>query len=173
MTSKLDFCNSLLHEIPAKDVKKMQRVLNCLARVAGSIIGLSLFGEGKMSGSWMRLHNNQDDRHLLRNKQDGRCLLPNNQDVRHLLRNNLINLYLKSCRPAWKVRDRGFEPRSSIQVSKKPNVSSLLTRKYPIVWGLGPRGSELGIRPPGFEFRILCLEGSVILFNSVGSPSLA
>ena len=36
--------------------------------------------------------------------------------------------------PAWKVRDRGFEPRSGIQVSKKEIVSSLLTRKDSIVW---------------------------------------
>ena len=31
-----------------------------------------------------------------------------------------------------------------------------------------PRGSVLGLRPPGFEFRILCLEDSVI---SIISPS--
>ena len=31
--------------------------------------------------------------------------------------------------PAWKVGNRGFEPRSGIQVSMKQNVSSLLTRK--------------------------------------------
>ena len=31
-----------------------------------------------------------------------------------------------------------------------------------------PRGSVLGLRPPGLEFRILCLEDSVI---SVISPS--
>ena len=29
--------------------------------------------------------------------------------------------------PAWKVRDRGFKPRSGIQVSKKHHVSSPLT----------------------------------------------
>ena len=33
VTSKLDYCNSLLHEIPAKDLQKSQRVQNCLARV--------------------------------------------------------------------------------------------------------------------------------------------
>ena len=33
MTSKLDCCNSLLHEIQAKDLQKLQRVHNCLARV--------------------------------------------------------------------------------------------------------------------------------------------
>ena len=33
MTSKLDYCNSLLHTIPAKDLQKLQRVQNCLARV--------------------------------------------------------------------------------------------------------------------------------------------
>ena len=33
VTSRLDYCNSLLHEIPAKDLQKLQRVQNCLARV--------------------------------------------------------------------------------------------------------------------------------------------
>ena len=36
-----------------------------------------------------------------------------------------------------------------------------------------PRGSVLGLRPPGLEFRILCLEGSVTSFispSSGGSP---
>ena len=33
VTSKLDYCNSLLHRIPAKDLQKLQRVQNCLARV--------------------------------------------------------------------------------------------------------------------------------------------
>ena len=37
--------------------------------------------------------------------------------------------------PAWKFGDRGFEPRSGIQVSKKHNVSSPLTRKDSILWG--------------------------------------
>ena len=33
VTSKLDHCNSLLHEIPAKDLQKLQHVQNSLARV--------------------------------------------------------------------------------------------------------------------------------------------
>ena len=33
VTSKLDYCNSLLHEIQAKDLQELQRVLNCLAMV--------------------------------------------------------------------------------------------------------------------------------------------
>ena len=37
--------------------------------------------------------------------------------------------------PAWKVGDRGFEPRSGLQVSKKLNVSSPLTRKDSILCG--------------------------------------
>ena len=37
--------------------------------------------------------------------------------------------------PVWKVGDRGFEPQSSLQVSKRQNVSSLLTRKDAILWG--------------------------------------
>ena len=52
--------------------------------------------------------------------------------------------------PAWKVGDCRFEPRSSVQVSKKQNVSSLLTRKdYPLT-----RSSELGLRSPVLEFWI-------------------
>ena len=35
--------------------------------------------------------------------------------------------------PAWKVRDRGFEPHSGFQISKKQKVSSPLTRKYLIL----------------------------------------
>ena len=65
--------------------------------------------------------------------------------------------------PAWKVGDRGFEPHSGLQVSKKQNVSSPLTRKNSILWEpLWPIGSVL-------EFGIMCLEGSVI---SIISPSL-
>ena len=37
--------------------------------------------------------------------------------------------------PAWKVRDRGFEPHSGLQVSKKQYVSSPLPRDDSIVWG--------------------------------------
>ena len=36
--------------------------------------------------------------------------------------------------PAWKVGVCGFEPHSGLQVSKKQNVSSLLTHKDAIVW---------------------------------------
>ena len=35
---------------------------------------------------------------------------------------------------AWKVRDRGFEPHSVLQVSKKQNVSSPLTHDDSILW---------------------------------------
>ena len=37
--------------------------------------------------------------------------------------------------PAWKVGDRGFESNSDLHVSKKQNVSSLLTRKDSKLWG--------------------------------------
>ena len=37
--------------------------------------------------------------------------------------------------PAGKVGDRGFEPHSGLQISKKQNVSSPLTRKDSILWG--------------------------------------
>ena len=33
VSSKLDYCNSLLYNIPEKDIAKLQRVQNCLARV--------------------------------------------------------------------------------------------------------------------------------------------
>ena len=36
--------------------------------------------------------------------------------------------------PAWKVEDRGLEPHSNLQISKKQNVSSPLTRKNSILW---------------------------------------
>ena len=63
---------------------------------------------------------------------------------------------------------------SDIQVSKKENASSSFTVKIQYcqepTW---PRGSVLGLRPPGHEFRILCLEDSIIAFisqSSLGSP---
>ena len=37
VTSKLDYCNSLLHVIPAKDLQKLQRVENCFARVVTKV----------------------------------------------------------------------------------------------------------------------------------------
>ena len=37
--------------------------------------------------------------------------------------------------PAWKVRDREFQPHTGFQVSKKLNVSFPLTRKDSILWG--------------------------------------
>ena len=37
--------------------------------------------------------------------------------------------------PAWKAGDRGFDPHSGLQVSKKQNVSSPLIRKDSILWG--------------------------------------
>ena len=40
-SSKLDYCNSLLHEIPAKDLQKLQRVQNCLARVVTEALRFS------------------------------------------------------------------------------------------------------------------------------------
>ena len=36
---------------------------------------------------------------------------------------------------AWKVGDRGFETHSGLQVSKKQNLFSPLTRKKIILWG--------------------------------------
>ena len=61
--------------------------------------------------------------------------------------------------PAWKIGDRGFEPHSGLQVSKKQKVFSPLTQT---AWGGG-----------GVVFPILCQEGSLISFISRfsgGSP---
>ena len=33
VSSRLDYCNSLLHNVAIKDITKLQRVQNCLARV--------------------------------------------------------------------------------------------------------------------------------------------
>ena len=55
---------------------------------------------------------------------------------------------------------------------KKLTVSSTFTRED-LILPLGPRGSVLGLRPPGFEFRILRFKGSFSLFispSSGGSP---
>ena len=41
VTSKLDYCNSLLHEIPAKDLQQLQRVQNCLARIVTKALHFS------------------------------------------------------------------------------------------------------------------------------------
>ena len=91
--------------------------------------------------------------------------------ITHLCRGPVAMLKL----PAWKVVDRRFEPHSGLQVSIKQNVSSPLTRKDFLYCGESqwPRGSVLGLRPPGSEFRILSLGGSVISFISPftgGSP---
>ena len=53
--------------------------------------------------------------------------------------------------PTWKIGYREFDPRSGVQVSKKQNVSSLLTRKYLFLWGasLTESNSERVLRPPG------------------------
>ena len=74
--------------------------------------------------------------------------------------------------PAWKVGDRGFVPRSGIQVSKKDMFipRSLVNTQFS---GDPPlsRDSELGFRPPGLGFSILCLEDSGISFISPSSRS--
>ena len=64
--------------------------------------------------------------------------------------------------------DRGFEPNSG--VSNKRNVSSplivLIQYGGELPW---PRGSVLGLKSLGLEFRIMSLEGSVISFISPSS----
>ena len=41
VSSKLDYCNSLFHNMPEKDITRLQRVRNCLARVVTSAPRLS------------------------------------------------------------------------------------------------------------------------------------
>ena len=53
--------------------------------------------------------------------------------------------------------------------SKKRNVFSLLTRKDSILWRASVRRSELGLSPPGLDFRIVCSEGSAI--SLISPPS--
>ena len=71
---------------------------------------------------------------------------------------------------AWKIEDRRFVPRSGIQVSKK---QKLLPRSFVAIQYCGEplylRGSVLDLRPPGLEFRIICLEVSDISFISPSS----
>ena len=70
--------------------------------------------------------------------------------------------------PMLHSRSRRFE--------RSKNVSSPSIRKTQCCGGPPwPRGSVLGLRPPGFEYRILCLESSVISLispSSGGSPCL-
>ena len=55
--------------------------------------------------------------------------------------------------PAWKVKDRGFEPRSGTKVSEKQNVSFSLTRKkFNIVGSL--RDREVRSRPQTARVQI-------------------
>ena len=69
---------------------------------------------------------------------------------------------------AFHTRVRGLVPGSG-GLKETKNVSSPSTCESQYCgeppW---PRGGVLGLRPPGFEFRILCLEDSVI---SIISPS--
>ena len=70
--------------------------------------------------------------------------------------------------PPWKVRNRGFETHSGLQVLKKEKYffpAHFIKIQY---WGepLWPGGSVFGLRPPGLECQILCLKGSVTSFIS-------
>ena len=58
--------------------------------------------------------------------------------------------------PVWKVGDRGFEPRSGIQVSKKIFLPCSLVKIQYCGEPPWPKSSVLGISPPGLEFRITC-----------------
>ena len=68
---------------------------------------------------------------------------------------------------AFHARVRGsFSDLVGLKDVSSPSTRETQYRRKPP----GPRGSVLGLRPPGFEFRILCLEGSVISPSSRGSP---
>ena len=74
--------------------------------------------------------------------------------------------------PAWKVRDRGLEPHSGFQVQRnKMFLPRLLVKIQYCGEPLCPKDSVLGLRPPGLEFRIMCLDHSVISFMSPSSAS--
>ena len=63
----------------------------------------------------------------------------------------------------------GFVSRSR-RFERNKIASSLSTRKTQYSGEpLWPRGSVLGLKHPGFEFRILCLDGNVISPSSGGS----
>ena len=55
--------------------------------------------------------------------------------------------------PAWKAGDRGFEPHSGLQVSKRQNVFSPLNRKDSILWG-APLTERYRARPQTARARI-------------------
>ena len=69
-----------------------------------------------------------DNIDFLKNTPDGQNILQGT-----IIRAGALVQWLKLL--AWKVRDRGFEPHSGLQVSKKQNVSSTLTRKDSILCG--------------------------------------
>ena len=72
--------------------------------------------------------------------------------------------------PACKVGDSRFEPTLAFKFqSNKMILLRLLVEIQYCGEPLWPRGSVLGLRPPGLKFRILCLEGSVIVFISAPS----
>ena len=74
---------------------------------------------------------------------------------------------------AFHARVRGSVPGlGGLKETKNVSSPSTCESQYcgELPW---PRGSVLGLRPPGLEFRILCLEDSVILIispSSGGSP---
>ena len=70
--------------------------------------------------------------------------------------------------PAWKVGGRGLVPRSGIQVSKKPNVSSPFTRKDSILCGASVV-EKWSARPQTARARISnpVLEGSHLIHLTI------
>ena len=98
--------------------------------------------------------------------------------------------HLSTCRPIyrrptrWPGRDPGAVVKAACLESRRSRVrtpfwpsSFIKTKCFSLVkihyCGERPRVSVLGLRPPWLEFRIMCLDGSVISFispSSGGSP---
>ena len=71
---------------------------------------------------------------------------------------SIILLMLEGGGPRVVVSTAAFHARVRGSV---PGLGGLKeTKLYPRVKGIVGIGSVLGLRPPGLEFRILCLEGS-------------
>ena len=73
--------------------------------------------------------------------------------------------------PAWKVGDSGFELRSGIQVSKKQNVSSLLTRENSILWRVSVTEKGSNFEPR--VWRTVSSHLSLTILSRYSCPSLA
>ena len=72
--------------------------------------------------------------------------------------------------PAWIIGDRGFEPRSGIQVSKKQHVSSPITREDSILWGASLTGRAVSSRLSHHPREVLLAQFSIHVHKSGLKP---